>query len=368
MRLKFNQRISLLLLGVLALVWLLAACDNEPTEEPPAIPASITLKPPFISQTPQFTATLTPSQTFTPSETSEPSLTPTNEPATATATLTPTAAVRGEIVSADNLNVREGPGTEFDSVTKVAPGSAVSIFAADTNRSNELWYNIGFTDENGVEFKGWVLSRWVDDGDFSVPTIGPTPTPSPTPIFSPIPADQTDANNTTPIVAGPTVDTGTYTPFETAVPEESATPIEGTFAPSRALSDVNILAYCRNFNQRPLNPRADQTVSVYWSWWVTRPELMQQHLDYATYIVLLDGQLLSTWQDYQAEMARDPSNNNNWTVYWYVPVGQLAPGEHTVEYKVTWSQEITDGLKTFGPGTANTEETGTCSFVVTEVN
>jgi hypothetical protein len=31
---------------------------------------------------------------------------------------------------------------------------------------------------------------------------------------------------------------------------------------------------------------------------------------------------------------------------------------------VTWSAPISDGYQQFGPGTANTEETGSCTFTV----
>lgn len=385
MRLNQTRRIWLGLLVIVAMALVISACEDDPTEEPPAIPPSITLKPPFISQTPQFTATLTPSQTFTPSATLPPSATPTSIPPTATFTLTPTAAVQGSIISADNLNVRQGPGRDFDAITRIPPGSDVDIYESDTNDVGEQWYSIGFADEEGVRFQGWVLSRWVDDNGEVIPTVGPTPTPSPTAEVTTAPSSTAEAisgnitatpdtgtgddENAEDATPRPTTDNSTFTPFETAVPQGSVTPVEpdGSIAVSRNLSDVNIWAYCENISAVPVSPREDQTVSIFWSWWVTRPELMQQHLDNAEYTVLLDGMLLSNWRDYATEIFNDPATNNRPSVYWYVPVGQLEPGEHTVEFRVTWRDEITDGIARFGPGTSTLEETGECTFTVTAV-
>lgn len=401
MRLKQTRLVWLGLLVMLVAGFGLAACEDEPTEEPPAIPPSITLKPPFISETPRFTATLTPSQTFTPSDTPAATDTPTSEPPTETPTPTPTLAVQGVITSLNNLNVREGPGTEFDAVIRVVPGTEVDIYESDTNTVGEVWYRIGFEDEERGMVEGWVIANWVDDGDAEIPTAGPTPTPSPSPLATSPQTETTEPDDTTvtpsappnggvitatlppeeedgtpagtatasatPLVTAATIDVSTFEPFETAVPSGTVTP-PGTLEPSRRLSDVNVLAYCQTFRIVPPRPRENQTVSIYWSWFVTRPELMQQHLDNAQYIVLLDGKLLADWQDFQTEMFRDPANNSNWTVYWYVPVGQLEPGEHTVEFRVTWDEPITDGLAQFGPGTNNPEDTGECTFTVIEAN
>ncbi|MCD4686585.1 MAG: hypothetical protein K8S97_11680, partial [Anaerolineae bacterium] len=55
-----------------------------------------------------------------------------------------------------------------------------------------------------------------------------------------------------------------------------------------------------------------------------------------------------------------------WIIYWYYPVGQLSPGTHVVDYRVTWDEAITDGENDFGPGTPIETNTGNCTFTVTD--
>jgi hypothetical protein len=222
------------------------------------------------------------------------------------------------------------------------------VLGSDRNNRRETWYKVRLVDEDGVIREGWIRSDLIES-DEVIPTLGPTPTPTET---------------STP--------GGSPPPFTTATSEAPGTPIVfGSVTPSAELSDVNIWAYCAVYNGRILNEGArqatsDQTVSIQWSWFVTRPELMQDHLDAVDYDVRLNGRRLENWQQYRTEMRRDARNNNNWTIYWYLPVGKLAPGEYTVEYKATWSKVVNDGLKDYGPGTDSPEDVGSCTFTVTE--
>jgi uncharacterized protein YgiM (DUF1202 family) len=246
--------------------------------------------------------------------------------------------LQGSILSAQNVNLRNGPDTNFDVVVTVQPNTAVEILGQERNTRSQIWYYVRFVGVDNLTYEGWVASRLVDDAGQTVPPL-PTPTPE---GFS-----------------------GTAVAFASATPAEAGTPI-GSVTPSSQLSDVNILAYCIQDRVIPPRPRADQTVSIWWRWWVTQPDLMQQHLDNVQYMVLLDGQVLSDWRSYRTEMFQDRSNNNRWTVAWYVPVGRLEPGEHVVEYRVSWTAEVFDGLERFGPGTGIPDQTGSCVFTVTE--
>jgi hypothetical protein len=50
---------------------------------------------------------------------------------------------------------------------------------------------------------------------------------------------------------------------------------------------------------------------------------------------------------------------------WYVPAGELTePGTYRIEYRASWSQQISDGYELFGPGTNNLIEEGSCTFTV----
>ncbi len=332
---------------IVSIALILAACDPEPEEAPPTVPEVVienTLQPPFISQTPQYTATLTPSMTFTPSTTPTASDTPTPITPSPTVTATPTAPPKGTVTSSEaRVIVREGPGREYPEVTRVDSGTVVDVLESDESAAREEWYRVRLVEEDGTIREGWILGRLIQT-DAAIPTVGPTPT------------------------VGVTI--GSPAPFATA--EVSGTPIVfNTGTPPAEVSEVNIWAYCDVYNGKamslfPRSARSDQTVSLYWSWFVTRPELMADHIAAVDYNVTVNGSRLQNWQQYATQMRRDARNNNNWTVYWYVPLGQLEPGEYTVEYQATWSKVVNDGLTDYGPGTANTEDAGTCTFTITE--
>lgn len=349
-----NHWISVVVLvGFLAA--LTSACTPDPTEEPPVAPPVNTLPPPLFTQTALFTATLTPSLTPTVTETYTPSATPTPQTPTLTPTLTPTPPIRGEIISdEENVRIRTGPGRDFEQVATVPRGTLIDVIGSERNRIRETWYFIRITTEEGEIIEGWIWGQLVEVSPDSspIPTLGapPSATPTITPTGSP-PATLSD---------GTTL--GTPGPAATLV----EVPTSALATPLAQLSNVNILAYCQQDGIRPPAVRSDQTVSIFWRWWVTRPELMQSHLDYASYEVRLDGEVLVGWEQFRDEMRRDPNNNDYWTTYWYYPVGQLEPGQHRVEFRLTWSNIHNDGLEDYGPGTENEEETGDCTFTVVE--
>ncbi len=349
MRLLINPRFWLVMM---LLIFGVVACDLQeaPEQDTADIAPSITLKPPFLSQTPAFTATptFTPTPEVTETLTPSPTVTYTTTELP-TMTLTPTAALHGSVLSAQNVNIREEADTDSGVIVTIQPNREIDIIGAEENDLGQIWYYIGFIGDDDFYHRGYITSRLVDDGGQAIPTLAAT--------FTPLPPG--------------------FDPEETIIPFESATPAEGEptsvaaeATPSRDLSDRNILAYCVKDGVRPVSPTTDETVSIYWRWWVvaSRPELMDDHLDNAYYEVYLDGQLLSNWADYQTEMIQDSSNSNRWTVFWYVPVGKLDAGEHTVDFKVTWRAEITDGIDPFGPGTNTPEDTGNCTFTVVADN
>ena len=332
---------------ILSLTVVLGACAlNQGTnEDPPEIPPTITLAAtstlpftvtPTASDTPVVTDTLPPQPTNTATPTDVPTIAP-----------TPSPVMQGAIGSGEIVNVRTEPNTNADIVITLEPNTEIDILGADRNQLQQIWYLVRYEDENGVIYEGYVSSILVDDRGQIIPTIVPTATPTP---------EGFDPN-------------ATIAPFLSATPDENEgfTP-EAILTPSRDLSQNNILAYCIEDGIRPSIPTDDETISIYWRWWVvpTRPELMQDHLDNVEYEVLLDGKLLTEWANFNTEMVQDPTNSNRWTVFWYVPVGKLDAGEHTITYRVSWNTEITDGIDTFGPGTNTPEQTGTCNFTVVE--
>lgn len=128
---------------------------------------------------------------------------------------------------------------------------------------------------------------------------------------------------------------------------------------------VDVLAYCDNRafgSPAPTNLAVGSTIDVFWSWYAKTEAQIQQHLAAASYDVKLDGVTLKNWQNYRTTVRQE--SDGNYHVYWYVPSEALTAGQHVITYRVTWSEQITDGYTSYGPGTNRTFESGTCTFTV----
>jgi len=126
-----------------------------------------------------------------------------------------------------------------------------------------------------------------------------------------------------------------------------------------------VLAYCDARalgSPAPTNLRTGAGIDVFWGWYAQTPELLQQHIDNAIYEVSVNGVALTDWRQFRSSVRQQ--NDGNYWVYWYVPFGPLAAGPYTVTFRLTWTQQISDGYDVFGPGTGNLEERGTCTFSV----
>jgi serine/threonine protein kinase len=169
-----------------------------------------------------------------------------------------------------------------------------------------------------------------------ISAVVPTPTTS---SPSPVPPTPTSRN----AVLMPTVTGGVRS-------RPPGTPLRG-----------DVLAYCESpTSGEPHKGFPDGTaITIYWSWFARTPEQIKDHLDYVDYDIRLDGKMLGNWREYQTEVLHVRDRHY---VYWYVPIGTPTPGEHKIDYKVSWKQQITDGFKTFGPGGQVEDETGTCTF------
>ncbi len=393
---------------------LLSACNGNPgTAQEVGIPTD-TLAP-IVSMTPRFTATpvssRTPLPTFTP--------TPSDTPITATPSDTPTPSstppVTGIIESLQTVNVREGPGVNFNAIKALTPGTGVQILGqTDDGR----WLNIRMDD--GTE--GWISITLVHVN--AAPTLEPTATPSPnltaialgTPLPTAVigggtvtPTPPREVVSPTPIgtpgtpsasQAGPTstfslpiIDvtaiqetatalaggiqlpqfTATFTPLANVTAGPTIPVIGATFTPSGSGSEgstgsqqgVDVLAYCddKSFGRpAPTNLNSGATIDVFWSWFASTQQLIQQHIDNVVYDVKVDGVALQNWKEYRTPTRKQA--DGNYYAYWFVPYGPLNAGQHTITYAVTWNAEISDGYNNYGPGTDRTTETGTCNFTV----
>ncbi len=385
----------------------LAACSTGGSGEQVLAPTS-TLAP-IVSLTPRFTATPVASRTPLPTFTYTPTESPIPPTPSDTPTPSPTAPVIGVIQSAQTVNVREGPGTNFSALTSLDPGTGVEVIGISTDGD---WTNIQMDDGS----QGWVSTRLlyvqptetpiatftatVDQTAIALGTIFPTailggapvsPTPPPAALAGGAEAtaavsaggtqviDLSAFNMTATALVGSI--TGDATARATSAPQSSGpvggptggpvggpTPTMAAGAGQRgqtsSQSGVDVLAYCDTLSfglPAPRNLNAGATIDIYWSWFAKTREQLQDHIDNAIYEVSIDGTRLTNWRLYAASVTQQDSN---WYQYWFVPFGPLTTGEHTIQFRLTWREAISDGYEQFGPDTANPSDEGSCTFTV----
>jgi hypothetical protein len=280
--------------------------------------------------TPKFTSTLPPSATPIPSVTPSPTDTVPPPPPTATLTLSPTPQTLGAVnFTSPTANLRSGPGQNFAVITGVKAGTQVIVLGLDSSKN---WYNVRLMDDS---HEGWLSTTLV--------TVSNTTT---IPTYS---ADdltrQTQVAATQAVLGTEDVGDGTSIPL----PKAGVIPKNG------------VLAYCDAKGEAHKTLPAGQPVIIWWSWFAKTPEQIADHINFSSYEVRVDGQLLKDWRNDKSDVV---ALGGRYYVYWYVPIGSPLPGEHKIEYKVSWQQQISDGDQTYGPGGKTEVDTGTCAFTI----
>lgn len=417
---------------LMLILLLFAGCSGQP--EVAQVEPTWTLSP-LVSLTPRFTATPVVSRTPLPTFTFTPSETPI--PPTQTDTLTPTEVppVIGIVQSLNSVNVREGPGTSFNTIAVLDPGTGVRVIEPDGTGS---WLMIEMEDGD----QGWISAQLlrIEASATPFPTFTPSPdltalalgTPLPTAVIgggtvtatpprsvvtlTPVDGGAADSTEeaTTDIISPAVTATPEAPTATTAAGSDASTPLIDTtaiFMTTTALagglnlvtptapgqsgantpvavstdaltpgataatarpsgttvvsSGVDVLAYCSNNafgSPPPRNLAAGSSIDVFWGWFARTREQVQDHIDNAVYEVRVNGVLLDDYDPYRGSIRME--SDGNYHVYWYVPTDPLNAGPVTITYKVTWENQITDGYASFGPGTSNESEEGTCTFTV----
>lgn len=99
-------------------------------------------------------------------------------------------------------------------------------------------------------------------------------------------------------------------------------------------------------------------VVVFWSWFASTEEQVQDHIDNVNYGVAyyqrveLPNVVVSPIQQI----------DGNYWVFYYSVLGHLRPGQYYLEITVDWDAPITDGYDNYGPDTENTFMTSGCGF------
>jgi hypothetical protein len=423
-RMEANSNMLVKRLSRLSLIALfaLAAC-NGVNDQSAAVNETPTLTlAPIVSMTPRFTATPVSSRTPLPTFTLTPSETPLSPTPSDTPTPSATPPITGIVASLETVNVREGPGVTFSAIKALVPGTGVEILGQN---EDGRWLNIKMDDgQEGwiasslvrVNPMPTLIPTSTPSPDLTALALGTplptailgggtiTPTPprsvvSPTPIGTESATGQELASGTLqlPVIDvnaiqltatalnanGITVPqpTTTFTPL--ALPNENTPTVgapvttgatlppvtlqagEGSEGSSSPQQGVDVLAYCDNpvFGKpAPSGLKAGATIDIFWSWYTSEEDQIQQHLDNVIYEVRIDDVLLDNWRLYKTRVRKQ--NDGNYYVYWFVPYGPLAAGPHKITYLVTWKAQITDGYDMYGPGTNRSSESGSCTFTV----
>jgi hypothetical protein len=406
-----TPRAALRLCALLLIGGIAAGCDMAGGESSVSAPTA-TLAP-IVSMTPRATATPVPSLTPIPTDTLTPSTTPIPPTLTPSFTPSPTPPVIGVIASLQSVNVREGPGVDFGTLTVLRPGTGVEVLGTNADGS---WLNIQMDDGT----QGWISRALINLRDTPAPPPTGTPTPDQTLLAAgtPLPTSLFGGGTITPTppravvtptlaaatgVGTPPTNTGLQLPniesinqtatalvgqlgappsstptisagdgFGTPLPTPTisaggvgATPTAGTGGVTTGTGQrARVFAYCDVPGDQyspPTGLAAGSSLLVFWSWFAQTRAQVEDHIAAADYEVFLDGRRLE-WRPFTGAIERR-ADGNYW-VDWVVPTDALAAGQHRITYRVSWTAAISDGYDQFGPGTAIESQSGTCTFTV----
>lgn len=231
------QSIRALFLLILLLASAALACNLPGSGEEAADPSQLTatsLAATVTALAPVIDASPT---SEIPETQNTPTLVPEEPPAPDVPTLEPPpTAEPGEptMTTLVALNVRRGPGTNYDVVGALHPGSSARIVGRNPDTT---WWKIECPPSTGTECWSSALPQYssaenaenvpvapIPPPPTHTPTYTPTYTPSSTPTYTPSPTPTLDGTTTVTYTPSPTLDatpTSTYTP----TPTSSATPM-----------------------------------------------------------------------------------------------------------------------------------------------
>ncbi|MDQ7028115.1 MAG: SH3 domain-containing protein [Anaerolineae bacterium] len=126
----------------------------------------------------------------------------------------------------------------------------------------------------------------------------------------------------------------------------------------------DVFAFCDDPNfglPPPTVLRAGDYIDIWWAWFASTEQQVQDHLDAASYELRINGEQIQVLPSYSTPIQ---AQGGAYATYWYVPYGPLPAGDYEITYVVTWSAPIFDGTDNFGPETDIPFEQETCTFTV----
>jgi hypothetical protein len=150
-------------------------------------------------------------------------------------------------------------------------------------------------------------------------------------------------------------------PTNTPLPPPTATLVSVT-ATQPEKEPVNVSALCTLMGRpKETRSKAGEHVFLIWGWSATTPEYVQLFIDKAVTVITFNGQEVTNAQMGQIDKV---PNKAMYAVKWKADVGILAPGTYEITYKVTFIEQISDGMDTYGPGGKVESLNDACTLIV----
>jgi len=165
------------------------------------------------------------------------------------------------------------------------------------------------------------------------------------------------------ILPSPTPTVG-LVPTATSTPEATPTP---TPVPIPA-DAVQVNLYCTVACEERVS--LDDFVVIYWFWAAKTPELVQAFLNSVEFEVAVDGEAVANPEEFMGPVEEyeegdyDGDGENDYSARWQYPLGELAPGTHTITLTLDFSTTITDGFDINGDGSPDEYGAGAQVFTV----
>ena len=366
-------------------VLLLVGCntDENPDSDPQQISQDATALPSLIPVTDTETFTpAPPSDTPSPTGTPAPTITPEPPTPTITPSPSPVPTIGAQVIANQVVNVRTGPGTEYDIFGTASPSEDVELIGRNVDGD---WYEVKFA--NGDT--GWMLNRLLDippDSDLPITEPGyvdeSAPLTTDNNTLPNVDLDAADMTLDSLLAAAPQVateiadveatDEATVDPQRTELPSLDADLLLPTVPPTTppptvppvevaSGTGVDIFAFCDNPTYGISAPiiEANSTIEIYWAWFAFSEAQVQHHITTVEYDLRVNGDPIEIFPQYQKPVSQQSGQH---VAFWYVPFGPLESGDYTITIEMIWSEAISDGVERFGPNTDNETFEESCTF------
>lgn len=291
------------------------------------------------TQTPDPNATLVPTRTPLPTYTLTlaPSFTPYETPAS-----------RGRIVAPQTAHVYTTLDINAGIVATVLNNDIITLLGTS---SDNMWYFVEL-DAGGT---GWIYAEHLTVNPMFTPSLDLTALFLGTPLLF---------STALPIAPLPTIEVEIDTDF--ASTEAAASTLDEDTKSDQEVSTavIDIYAECDNpvaGLPQPGTLPIGTEINIVWNWLTETEDQMQNHIEAATYMLLLDDNPVLI-----ADTIPEVDQEDDFVIAtWKVPSGiVIEAGEHIITIQVSWSENVTDGFQTYGPQTNITLLEGSCTFTV----